>query len=509
MVGLPRSINPILAFSKTDEDLSTLIYSGLTKNENGKIVPDLAKEYTISDDGLVYNFILKDNLRFHDGTQLTTDDIEFTIQKIQDGDVKSPRRVDWASVIIKKISPEEIQFILKQPYAPFLSNTAVGILPKHIWKNLNADQFIFNEKNLEPIGSGPYKITEFEKDLAGSPTSYTLSAFSNYHNGKPYISTINIRFYQDELGVIDAYKNGIIENLAEISPEETARIASSTPDITILHNPLPRIFALFLNQNNSPVLVSKDVRKALSISVDKDTIIREVLYNYGVAIDGPLPLDSKHKVTPVNKDAARDILAKAGWIINDNGVREKKVGNVRQTLELSITTADSADLKKVAELVKKDWEDIGARVTIKVFEFGDLSQNIIKSRKYDALLFGEIVSKDLDLFAFWHSSQRNSPGLNVSMYVNSKVDKILEDARVTYNEDKRIQMYKNFSDIITDDIPAIFLYSPQYIYIISNKIRGYKSSSISNQSDRFNGIEKWYIETDNVWRIFVNNKKIN
>jgi peptide/nickel transport system substrate-binding protein len=198
MVGLPRSINPVLAFSETDEDLSILIYSGLTKYENGKIIPDLAKSYTISDDGLIYDFILKDNIYFHDGTQLTTDDIEFTIQKIQDGDIKSPRRVDWASVNVKKINSKEIQFILKQPYAPFLSNTVVGILPKHIWKNLNTDQFIFNEKNLEPIGSGPYKITTLVKDVEGLPSSYILSSFSNYHNGEPFISTINVHFYRDE-----------------------------------------------------------------------------------------------------------------------------------------------------------------------------------------------------------------------------------------------------------------------------------------------------------------------
>ncbi|MDO8430566.1 MAG: ABC transporter substrate-binding protein [Candidatus Taylorbacteria bacterium] len=506
MIGLPRSINPVLAFTETDKDLSVLIYAGLMKYNGDKLVGDLAKSYTVSDDGLVYDFKLKDNLRFHDGVALTTDDIEFTIQKIQDSDIKSPRRVDWASVSIKKISPSEIQFILKQPYTPFPSNTTIGILPKHIWKNLDADQFIFNQKNLEPIGAGPYKIDSLEKNTDGSPKSYNLSAFSKYNNGKPYISAIHIFFYADEESIINDYTADKIENFSGISTGKTAEIAEDSPNTIVIHNPLPRIFAVFLNQNNSPVLANKEIRQALDMAVDKEKIIHEVLNDYGISIDSPLALNTKKKATTVNKDGARNLLAKAGWLINSEGILEKKIGNTKQKLEFSITTADSIDLKKVAELVKKDWESLGARVSIKVFEYGDLSQNIIKTRKYDALLFGEIISKDLDLYAFWHSSQRNSPGLNISMYVNSKADKLLEDARITYDEKKRDAIHQSFEKILRDDMPAIFLYSPEYIYIMSKRIQGYDPESIANNSDRFYGIDKWYIDTDHVWKIFVKDK---
>lgn len=509
MVGLPRSINPVLAFTDTDKDLTTLVYSGLMKYDGDKLIKDMAESFTMSEDGLVYDFKLKKDLRFHDGTQLTTDDVEFTIQKIQDGELKSPRHVDWASVSIRKVDSTEIQFILKQPYAPFLANTTIGILPKHIWKNLDTEQFIFNQKNLEPIGSGPYKVENIKKDKDGTPTSYTLSAFNKYHNGKPYISTINFNFYQNEQDAINALKNGGVNNLAGISPQVTNEIASSTNDKIIIHNPLPRIFGVFLNQNNSPVLANKEVRQALNMAVNRDRIIKEVLYNYGVSINGPLPIESEStstkKINTSNLQAAKDILTKAGWMINQNGVLEKKTKTSTQTLEFSIVTADSVDLKKTAELVKRDWEELGAKVDVKVFEYGDLSQNIIKTRKYDALLFGEIINKDLDIYAFWHSSQRNAPGLNISMYVNSKVDKILEDARSTYNEKTREDMYRSFEKIINEDVPAVFIYSPEYIYILSNQIKGYSQNSIVNHSDRFYGIEKWYITTNNVWKVFVNN----
>ncbi len=512
MIGLPRSINSVLAFTDTDKGLSTLIYSGLMKYQNGELIPDLAESYKVSDDGLVYTFRLKANLQFHDGESLTADDVEFTIQKIQDGEIKSPYRVDWASIGIKKISASEIQFILKQPYSPFLANTTVGIMPKHIWKNLSADQFLFSEKNHEAIGSGPYKIDSIEKDSTGNPASYSLSAFSKYHFGRPYISNIKIYFYQNKDGMINAYKSNLIENLADISPQNTYQISTTTNRSTIIHNPLPRIFAIFLNQNNSPVLANKEIRRALNMAVDKDKIIKEVLYGYGVRLDSPLPINSNSTTSTSSsleksdKDGAKSLLTKSGWTINERGILEKKIGATKQTLELSIVTADSPELKMVAEIIKKDWEDLGAKVTIKVYEYGDLSQNIIKTRKYDALLFGEIINKDLDLYAFWHSSQRNSPGLNLAMYVNSKIDKLLEDSRITPDKIQRDNIYESLQKIIKDDMPAIFLYSPDYIYIMSNKINGYNIKSITSHSERFYGIEKWYITTDQVWKIFINKK---
>lgn len=516
MVGLPRSINPVLAFTETDRNLSNLIYSGLMKFNGNEIVKDIAESYTVSEDGLVYDFKIGDNVRFHDGTQLTTDDIEFTIQKIQDDEIKSPKYVDWASVIVKKISPTEIQFILRQPYAPFLSNTTIGIIPKNIWKNQSSEQFIFNQKNLEPIGSGPYKVNNIMKDKAGTPTQYSLSSFNKYHSGEAYISNINIFFYQNEDMAIDAFKSGTIQNFAGVSPQKSYEISSSTQSVNIIHNPLPRIFGVFFNQNNSPVLANKEVRQALNMVVDKDAIIEKVLYGYAVNIDSPIPLDdasSTIKKEKLNIDKniqlAKDLLSKSGWAINENGILEKKTKTVKQTLELSISTADSTDLKLIAEMIKKSWEELGAKVTVKVYEFGDLSQNIIKTRKYDALLFGEIINKDLDLYAFWHSSQRNSPGLNVSMYVNSKADKILEDARTSFDDKARDTLYKSFEEIIKDDVPAIFLYSPEYLYMMSKEINGYDMKTISSPSDRFSNIDKWYIKTDKVWEIFVKNTKTN
>lgn len=507
VIGLPRYINPVLAFTDVDRDLSTLLYSGLMKYDGDKIVGDLAEKYSISNDGLIYSFTLREGLRFHDGTPLTTDDVEFTIQKIQDTNLKSPRGADWANISIKKINSREIQFSLKQPYSPFLSNTTVGILPKHIWKNVDASQFIFSQYNLEPIGSGPFKLNSISRDSGGIPQQYNLVSFEKYHVHEAYLASIIIYFFPNEKAIIDAYTSGIIESMAGISPQEVAKIASTTPSVKILNTPLPRIFGVFLNQSNAPVLANKEVRQALDIALNKNNIIEKVLYGYGVSIDSPLPIsttDTNSKsIGNGNKEEAIEILKKAGWTRNINGILEKKDKKTTQILEFGIATADSQEFKQIAEILKRDWESIGAHVTIKVFEYGDLSQNIIKTRKYDALLFGEFIGKDLDLYAFWHSSQRNSPGLNVSLYVNSKIDKILEDARSTSDEATKTNLYESFEKIIKDEIPAIFLYSPNYMYIIPDKLKGINFGQITNPSDRLSNISSWYTETDNVWKIFI------
>jgi peptide/nickel transport system substrate-binding protein len=506
IVGLPRYINPVLSFTDIDRDLSALVYAGLMKYDNGKIIPDLAEKYEVSADGLTYTFTLRKDLRFHDGIPLTADDVEFTIQKIKDSVIKSPRRADWANISVKKLEDGRIQFVLKQPYAPFLANTTLGIIPKHIWSKVDADQFIYSQYNVNPVGAGPYKLTAIKHDSGGIPEYYSFTPFSRYHGGEAYISNLYVYFYPNEKSAVEAYSSGTIEALAGISPAEAATIASSSPSQSVLHTPLPRVFGIFFNQSQAPVLSQIEVRQALNMVVDKNAIVEEVLGGYGVRSDSPLPAGKARAGAVKSPDIedARALLSKTGWALNGNGVLEKKdkKGVILQTLEFSISTVDAPDLKKAAELVKSQWELLGARVSIKVFEYGDLYQNIIATRKYDALLFGEFIGKDLDLYAFWHSSQRNAPGLNVAAYVNSKVDKLLDEARSTSDEKVRVAKYAEFEKIIQDEVPAVFLYSPDFIYTVPEKLRGMELGRISSPSDRFAEVSTWYTTTSNVWKVF-------
>ncbi|MFA6295034.1 MAG: ABC transporter substrate-binding protein [Candidatus Paceibacterota bacterium] len=519
VIGLPRTINPILAITDVDRDMSALIYSGLMKYSGNDLVPDLAKSYKISDDGLTYTFVLRENLRFHDGESLTAEDIAFTVQKIQDPALKSPRRADWLNIVATVVSPTEIKFTLKQPYSPFLTNTTVGIIPKHIWNNVSNEQFIFSQFNIEPIGSGLFIKDVMTRDAGGIPTTYRLSAWKDYYGKSAHVNNITFYFFADADKALLALDNGEIDSIASVSSSQAKKLATdSAQAYEVLSAPLPRIFGVFFNQNQSPVLADKVVRQALNMSVDRSAIVNAILNDYGIVIDGPLPslngliktavsTTTSTTTSNFNITAARALLEKNGWVKNSiTGIYEKKnTKNVVQTLAFDIYTADTADLKQAAEMIRSSWNSLGAQVNIKVFESSDLYQNIIRTRKYDALLFGELVGKDHDVYAFWHSSQRNSPGLNVAMYTNSKVDKLLEDIRSINDTDSRTAKYIELNKLINTDIPAIFIYSPNFIYVTPKTLRGINIYNITTPSDRFNSVENWYVNTEKVWKIFSNN----
>lgn len=508
---LPRTINPILAVTDIDKDISRLVYAGLMKDTGDNLIPDIAESYTISPDGLTYDFILKDDVHFQDGTQLTADDVAFTVQKIQDPALKSPRRGDWAQVSVKVISPKEIQFSLKQPYSPFLSNTTLGIVPKHIWSNVNNDQFIFSEFNIKPVGSGPYEFSSISRDSGGIPTTYSIKTWSNYHATRPYIDTITFHFFSDEEKALAALDSGAIDSLPSVSAAPAAQLATNSAQAyKIISSPLPRIFGVFFNQNHSAILADKNVRQALDMSIDRDALVKNVLNGYGVPIHSALPeglSTSTVAVPSVSIQAAQNLLEKSGWKKGLDGIYAKKIGTGKNaattTLSFELDTADTPDLKQTTELLKKSWAQLGVSITVKVFEPGDLYQNVIRTRSYDALLFGLQVGRDRDLYAFWHSSQRNSPGLNISMYTNSKADKLLETIRSTSDDVARTNAYTQFDQIISNDVPAVFLYSPDFIYAVPKALQGIYLNSVTVSSDRFNSINNWYIQTEKVWTIFA------
>ncbi len=507
IIGFPRFINPVLSTSDADKDLTALVYSGLLKTTSlGDTIPDLAEKYEVSSDGLTYTVTLKDNLEFQDGTKVTADDVIFTVEKIQDPNLKSPRSGAWEGVRVNKIDDRTIIFNLQEPFSPFIQNLTIGILPKHIWRSISDEEFPFSQFNIKPIGSGPFKIDSQSYSGGGLPNEYTLKSFQKYSLGQPYISRIIVKSYSGEKDLLEAYKNGDIESIHGVSPKQIPGLQANEGNVIL--STLPRVFGVFFNQNVAQVLVNKEVRQALDIATDKNEIVNNILGGYGKVINSPVPNsaynDTQSTSTEVKIQAAKTLLEKNGWKLNENGIYAKKDKKTSYTLSFSIYTGDAPELKETAILLQRQWQKIGARIDVKIFELSDLNQNIIKTRKYDSLLFGEIIGGDGDMYPFWHSSQRTSPGLNVAMYANVKADKILENLRKTTNEDKKMELLSDLDEELSNDKPAIFTYSPYFIYIIPNNVKGVRIGTLTNPGDRFSDINKWYIETNNVWKIFTN-----
>ena len=515
IVGSPRFVNPILAYSPVDNDLVSIIYSGLMrKNTDGTLTPDLAEKYDISKDGLTYTFTLKNKIFFQDGKPLTADDVIFTINKIKDPIVKSPKKVNWDGVSVEKLDEKTIRFTLKQPYASFLENATIGILPLHLWTSGANTPIEINELNINPIGSGPYQLKKVGKESSGLINSYELTAFNKFALGKPYIKNIIFNFYSNEEDSISALEGGKVNQISSITPENAETLKEKK--YLIKSSVLPRVFGLFFNQSQNQIFTDKNVVQAMNLAIDKDKIVREVLLGYGVVIDGPIPPnmvayqklgEEKDSSVEENKTQATEILAKDGWKKGASGFLEKtttvKKKKTTEQLTFSISTGNSPELVKTAELIKEDLNSLGMKVDVKTFEIGNLNQSVIRPRQYDALLFGQIINHESDLFAFWHSTQRKDPGLNIAMYTNAKVDKILEDASILTDETARIKKYAQFENEVEHDMPAIFLYSPNFIYVVSKDLKGVSIDHITSASDRFLNLYSWYLKTDNIWKIFA------
>lgn len=501
MVNEPRNINPLLSQSNdTDRDLVSLIYSGLIEyNDEGKIVPDLAQSYEISSDGLNYTVYLKENAYWHDGKKVTADDVIFTIQTAQNSDYGSPQRVNWSGVQIEKVNDFAVMFKLQAKYAQFLNNLTVKILPKHIWQDIKPINFALSELNLKPIGSGPYKFDRLKKDKDGRVLSYQLSANKEFYGGQPFIDEIVMKFYFSEDEMIDAYNRNEIESLSFISPDKLKQVKFKQR-LNLRELLLPRYFAVFFNQNKSAVLSDKNVRLALSHATNKDALLESVLEGKGIAVHSPmiggvLDIPDNVKKYEYDPELAKTILKTAGWTPDENGILSKG----GQKLTLKITTSTWPELIKVVNIIKEQWEAVGAKIDIEVLPKAELQQ-AIKDRNYEALLFGAVLNTDPDPFSLWHSTQKREPGLNLALYDNKAADTILEEARHTLNPLERTNKYDDFQKLVIEDIPAVFLYNPLYIYGQTKKIINSNGKIISLPSDRFIDIDKWYIKTKRVWK---------
>jgi peptide/nickel transport system substrate-binding protein len=497
LIGVPRFINPVIAISETDRDLSTLIYSGLLKiNSKGEAVNDLAESITISEDGLNYDIKIKDNAYFHDGKPVTVDDLLFTIGKTQDPAIKSPKRPNWDGIVVEKINDKEVSFTLKQAYSPFIYNLTLGILPKHIWNEISSDEFAFSKYNLEPIGSGPFEVSSVKKDSDGIIKKFSLRSFNKYTLSEPFLNKLSFTFYKNEDDLIESLNKGNIDSAHSISPLKIKEVSNG--DLKIHTSSFSRTFALYLNKSSSEILSDINVRKVLNLISPQEEIIQTILMGYAKPTNSPVPKTDFITSAP-DLDTAKNIIEDEGWSKNDKGIYEKD----GKSLKFSISTANVDELINVTELLAKKYREFGFEIDVKIFEPNDLTLNVIRPRNFESIFFGQVINKDLDLYGFWHSSQRNDPGLNISGFTNIEADKELEKIRGVLDQEERNKSLQIFEKEVINEIPAIFLYSPDFLYITSSKLQSEIPQSIVTSSDRFTDIEKWYIETDFVWKIFA------
>ncbi|MFA5886852.1 MAG: peptide ABC transporter substrate-binding protein [Patescibacteria group bacterium] len=481
VVAYPKNINPLYAVNRdVDSDISRLVYSSLFQYDNlGRLVNDLAGSVSISANNLDYSVKIKKNVKWHNGSKLTIEDVLFTFDLIKNPDFRSPLRLALTKVEAIKVDDSTIKFSLSEPYAPFLELLTFGIMPKSLWENTSPGAAVLSDLNLKPVGSGPFKFKSLVKNTSGDLKEYYLEASKDYYGRVPYISGINFKFFTDYPEAIKALNDNKIMGLNYLPFDFRKDLLAK--DSLFFHELIqPRIVSLFFNNTKNKALADKEIRVALAKAINKDQIINDVFNNTYQVADGPILKQNF---------AYNDALTVYGY-----SALEAAAIISKKPLAAILTVVDTGSNMLVAEEIKDFWEKIGVKISLQVIS-AEEAANIIKDRNFEILLYGEFVGGDPDVYAFWHSSQIGSRGLNLANYNNPAVDKLLSEARALTDLDSRISRYKKFQEIITNDLPVIFLYSPAYPYIQSSKLQGFSGTMIVNPADRFSGVSDWYLKT--------------
>lgn len=492
VVGAPRFANPLLALSDADRDVVALTYAGLMGYDaDGSLAPVLAESYVISEDGLAYTFTLRDDARFSDGRPVTADDVVFTITRAQDPGLKSPELANWANIAVTATDARTVEFRLPQAYAPFLEETTLGILPAHLWRDITNEEFPFSTYMTEPVGAGPFKVTRVVRSRSGSIEAYELSAFSDYALGRPYLDSIRLSFFGDDEELRDAYVRGAIESAHGISAPNAIRA------------PYARVFGVFFNAVEQRAFTELGVRKALSIAIDRNRLTTETLQGFASPVTGPVPPGSGVNATPVlipsgeeRLPAAREALSEAGWEWSDETNLWSKDGT---ELVVTLRTSNVPELRAVAGRIQADWQELGVPTTLELYDPASLTQEVIRPRSFAALLFGMVVGQERDLFAFWSSSERNDPGLNLTSYANRSVDSLLAAIRTESDRKEAQADLEEATRLIAEDYPAAFTHAPDFLYAIPRGLRGIALTQVTAPSDRFRSVYAWYRHTQFVW----------
>lgn len=507
MIGAPSLVNPILATSDVDRDLTKLIYSGLMKyNNNNELVVDLANGYTIDAEQTTYTFELKENLRWHDGTPLTADDIVFTVNSIKNPEYKSPFKTSFNGVTVKAINDKTIQFKLEKPFAAFLSILTIGILPEHLWYSIPAFGANLADLNVRPVGSGPYQFKSLTRETSGNIKTYNLESYKDYHLGRAYIDNLNFKFYPDFFTAVTALQNKNVDGLIYLPKEYKEEIKNSN---IIFHDlQFPQYTAVFFNPENNALLSDNDFRKALALAVDKQRILQEVLNNDGQIIHSPiLPglngYDSELQGPTFDQQTANDLLDKMGYTIKEgDSFRTKGNDEEKEEMTIKLTSIDQSENVRVLSIIQENWQALGIKTDLEIVAKDKIKKDIIEPRNYQALLFGEVININSGPYPFWHSSQNKNPGLNLSVLANKDIDSALEKIKAAKNEAEKIEPLKTFQEKLLELNFAIFLYNPTYTYPASDKLKGLDELQFINlPADRFNNVGSWYIKTKHTFSL--------
>ncbi len=454
----PDTLNPLTSTDAYSNEILDYIYETLVRRnpDTLKLEPWLARDWDISSDGMVITFHMRKDVKFTDGHPATAEDVAYAYRKIMDPKVNAPHLRNYYKDIekVEVTGKYTIKFTYKQPY--FRAVEICGYtpcIPKHLFEK--SENFNQSDLGRKPVGTGPYK---FKKWITGQ--KIILERNENYWKDKPRIKTIAYKFiHQDSTALIELKKQHIdymgLTSLQWAKQSDTERFKAKFRKEKYYQ---PNYNYVGWNMRTPP-FDDKKVRRAMTMLVDRETILKTVQFGLGKIVTGPAYINSPYyddsiEPWPYDPARARELLAEAGWKDHDgDGIRDKNGEPFRFEFLISSGSIFSSQL---ATILKEELDKMGIVMEVRRLEWATFLK-LIDERNFDAVTLGWSLSVETDPYQLWHSSQ-SEKGSNFVGFKNQKADRIIVKNRRTLDRDKRIELMKEFHGILHEEQPYTFLF---------------------------------------------------
>ena len=517
IVGVPAHKNPLYATNTAEKDIATLMHAGLLKHNNeGGFIPHLAATWEQKDKNR-HLFTLKENISFHDGAPVTAKDVIHTIGMLHEG-ADGPHHSKWVGVEASKIDDLTIQIIVPEGNTSFPESFTVPILPEHVWKKIPKEKQKRYKGPGVYIGAGPYRLSQETVTLDEQPTQIILTEFSGYALGRPFIKKIVLHFFVDTKNLVQAYASGIIDGVHGVTATELITLLeqrNKKADKIYTAN-TTRVFGVFFNAEDGRILQDSFLRNVLSRWVDRKQITAEVFKNHADPIQAPLAADTEIEESDMSLEELRETLEDIGWKFEAATGKRERDGI---PLEITFIILDTEETETIAEILLAGWRHMGVSVKTEILKEEEMSKAIRKGR-FDAMLYGYQANSPKDLITLWKSENTENLA-SITRFGSTALNNLLTDLEKntppkryekelsnTPNDNWQMMVYNEIKVEMEKNVPAIFLYSPHFLYILPEDIKGIGLNKehlgrVYDASNRFLNVHNWHIKKERVWKFLA------
>ena len=524
VLGQPVSASPLTARSQADRDLVALLFPGLVRNgPNGRLVPDLAAQWSVSEDGRTWTFELRDDARWHDGEPVTAEDVVFTVRTLQDQAYTGPRGASWAGVEVQATGVRTVVFTLETPLGGFLQAATQPIAPVHLLGDVPVGLLADEPFGRRPVGSGAFELVELSEELAvlrprpaladpdmasPDPTAIETDSLATPRPTvrpdvpRPYLDGIEFHYYADPATLAGDYAADRLDGVSGVDADVAAEL-DEAEDAFLLRYPGSTLTAVLLNlRPGHPEFATPAVRTALLQAIDRSALIDAAFHGNAIQAESPIPPSSPvfdpSAAPPVAHDpaAAAAALEKAGWSKVDGAWRLPSATEPFEIELLSPNPASNPAVHAAAVAVARDWTAFGLRVRHVALPVGEFATNRIATGTYSAAVADLAIGLDPDLYPLFASTQTVTGGSNVIGLQDPVLDPLLAAARAPGSDAARRAAYAKLQAQLSAGRYLLPLAFADETVVVNERLSGPVVRQVADLSDRFWDVLTWRLADD-------------